>query len=228
MERNDFDCKGRYYEMSKSFLIIGLGRFGQSTARMLTTLGHEVLAVDRRADYVDAIKDSVLHAVQADTTDERAVSQLGVRNFDSVIICIGDDIRASVLTTVLCREMGARQIVAKAQDDLHQKLLIKTGADRVVQPEHDGGIRLARALVSHGVLDALDLTEDYSIHEVEIPKGWVGRSPAQLNVRSRYGVSIIALRRDGRVSVNIDANEPFQAGDSIYLLGDDASLERFG
>lgn len=212
--------------MSKSFLIIGLGRFGQSTARMLTMLGHEVLAVDKRADRVSAIKDSVMHAVQADTTDERAVAQLGIRNFDCVVICIGDDIRASVLATVLCREMGAKKIVAKAQDDLHQKLLIKTGADRVVQPEHDGGIRLARSLVAEGVLDSLDLSEEYSINEVEIPRDWIGRSLAQIDVRNRYGVSVIALRREGHVSVNIDPGEPFQKNDSIYLLGDDKSLER--
>lgn len=212
--------------MSKSFLIIGLGRFGQSTARMLTMLGHEVLAVDKRADRVSAIKDSVMHAVQADTTDERAVAQLGIRNFDCVVICIGDDIRASVLATVLCREMGAKKIVAKAQDDLHQKLLIKTGADRVVQPEHDGGIRLARSLVAEGVLDSLDLSEEYSINEVEIPRDWVGRSLAQIDVRNRYGVSVIAIRREGHVSVNIDPSDPFQKNDSIYLLGDDKSLER--
>ena len=212
--------------MSKSFLIIGLGRFGQSTARMLTTLGHEVLAVDKRADRVSMVKDNVMRAIQADTTDERAVAQLGIRNFDCIVICIGDDIRASVLATVLCREMGAHKIVAKAQDDLHQKLLIKTGADRVVQPEHDGGIRLARSLVAEGVLDSLDLSDEYSINEVEIPKDWIGRSLAQIDVRNRYGVSIIAIRRDGHVSVNIDPSEPFHKEDSIYLLGDDKSLER--
>ena len=130
-------------------------------------------------------------------------------------------------STVLCREMGAKKIVAKAQDDLHQKLLIKTGADRVVQPEHDGGIRLARSLVSDGVLDALDLSEDYSIHEIEIPKEWIGRSLAQIDVRNRYGVSIIAIRRDGHVTVNLDPTSAFHQDDSIYLLGDDASLDRF-
>lgn len=212
--------------MNKSFLIIGLGRFGQSTARMLTILGHEVVAVDKRADRVSAVKDSVMRAIQADTTDERAVAQLGIRNFDGVVICIGDDIRASVLATVLCREMGAKKIVAKAQDDLHQKLLIKTGADRVVQPEHDGGIRLARSLVAEGVLDSLDLSDEYSINEVEIPKDWIDRSLAQIDVRNRYGVSVIAVRREGHVSVNIDPNEPFHKEDSIYLLGDDRSLER--
>lgn len=212
--------------MSKSFLIIGLGRFGQSTARMLTTLGHEVVAVDKRADRVSTVKDNVMRAIQADTTDERAIAQLGIRNFDCIVICIGDDIRASVLATVLCREMGAKKIVAKAQDDLHLKLLIKTGADRVVQPEHDGGIRLARSLVAEGVLDSLDLSDEYSINEVEIPKEWIGRSLAQIDVRNRYGVSIIAVRRDGHVSVNIDPSEPFHKEDSIYLLGDDKSLER--
>ena len=123
--------------------------------------------------------------------------------------------------------MGAKKIVAKAQDDLHQKLLIKTGADRVVQPEHDGGIRLARSLVSDGVLDALDLSEEYSIHEVAVPKDWINRSLAQIDVRNRYGVSIIALRRDGHVTVNINPNDPFHNDDSIYLLGDDESLDHF-
>ncbi|MEG1523915.1 MAG: TrkA family potassium uptake protein [Clostridia bacterium] len=212
--------------MTKSFIIIGLGRFGTSTARMLNTLGHEVLAVDKRADRINAIRDSVLHAVQADTTDERVVAQLGVRNFDCVVICIGDDIRASILTTVLCREMGAKKIIAKSQDDLHHKLLIKTGADRVVQPEHDGGIRLARSLVAEGVLDSLDLSEEYSINEIVVPKSWVDKSLAGLNVRTRYGLSVIAIRRDGSVSVNIDPNEPFHEDDSIYVLGDNKSLER--
>ena len=212
--------------MSKSFIIIGLGRFGTSTARMLTTLGHEVLAVDKRADRVSAVKDSVMHAVQADSTDERALSQLGVRNFDCVVICIGDDIRASVLTTVLCREMGAKKIVAKAQDDLHQKLLIKTGADRVVQPEHDGGIRLARSLVAEGVLDSLDISDEYCINEIKIPKDWIGHSLAQIDVRNKYGFSVIAIRRDGHVAGNIDPNEPFHPDDSIYILGDNESLDK--
>lgn len=212
--------------MSKSFLIIGLGRFGTSTAKMLTMLGHEVQAVDRQRDRVNAVKDAVLQAVQADTTDERVVAQLGVGNFDCVVICIGDDIRASVLTTILCREKGAKKIIAKAQDDLHQKLLIKTGADRVVQPEHDGGIRLARSLVAEGVMDSLDLSEQYSINEVQLPESWIGKSLAEMNVRTRYGLSVIAVRRDGQVSVQMNPSAPFMKGDSIYVLGDNRSLER--
>ncbi|MDO4572100.1 MAG: TrkA family potassium uptake protein [Clostridia bacterium] len=205
--------------MTKSFLILGLGRFGTSTALMLTRLGHEVLAVDRRADRVNAIKDEVLHVVQADTSDERTIAQLGVSNFDCVVICIGDDIRASVLATVLCREMGASTIIAKAQDDLHAKLLMKTGADRVVQPEFDAGVRLARSLSAEGVIDSLDLSEDYSINEIAVPEEWIGKSLAALNVRKRYGLSVIAVRRDGHLLLNLDPNEPFHDQDTVYVLG---------
>ena len=212
--------------MAKSFVIIGLGRFGTSTAKMLSTLGHEVLAVDKRADRVNAVKDFVLHVVQADTTDERVVAQLGIRNYDCVVICVGDDIRTSVLTTVLCKEMGAKKIIAKAQDDLHQKLLIKTGADRVVQPEHDGGIRLARSLVAEGVLDSLDLSEEYSINEIVLPKSWAGKTLKGLDVRKNYGISVIAARRDGHICVNLDPNDILHADDTLYVLGDNNSLKK--
>ncbi len=212
--------------MKKSFLVVGLGRFGMSTARMLTALGHEVLAVDQNAELVAAIKDDVLHAVQADATDERVIRSLGVRNFDAVAICIGDDIRASILATVLCREAGAKKIIAKAQDDLHQKLLLKTGADRAVQPEHDGGVRLARTLADEGVLDSLDLSEEYSINEIAVPKAWASHSLAELNVRKRFGVSVLAIRRDGHIIINIDPETPFRAGDSIYVLGENRDLEK--
>lgn len=212
--------------MKKSFLVVGLGRFGMSTARMLTALGHEVLAVDQNAELVAAIKDDVLHAVQADATDERVIRSLGVRNFDAVAICIGDDIRASILATILCREAGAKKIIVKAQDDLHQKLLLKTGADRAVQPEHDGGVRLARTLADEGVLDSLDLSEEYSINEIAVPKAWVSHSLAELNVRKRFGVSVLAIRRDGHIIISIDPETPFRADDSIYVLGENRDLEK--
>ena len=158
-----------YNRMHKSFLIIGLGRFGSSTARMLTELGCEVMAVDKQMERVNSIKDDVLRAVRADTTDERTVEELGVSNFDCVVICIGDDLRASILATVLCREKGAKRIIAKAQDELHRTLLLKTGADAVVLPECDAGVRLARSLTMEGVLDSLDLPDGYSISQIVVP-----------------------------------------------------------
>ncbi len=212
--------------MKKSFMVIGLGRFGTSTAIMLTRIGHEVLAVDRRTDRVNAVKNDILHVVQADTSDERAVQQLGVSNFDCIVICIGDDIRASVLTTVLCREMGAKKIIAKAQDELHAKLLAKTGADSVVQPERDGGVRLARSLSAEGVIDSLDLSSDYCINELIVPEEWIGKSLASLSVRNRYGLSVIALRRDGHLTINLSPNELFLEGDMIFALGTNKSFQK--
>ena len=212
--------------MGKSFAVIGLGRFGMGTARMLTKLGHEVLAVDKQMDRVNLIKDDVLHAVRADTTDERAVSELGIRTFDCVVICIGDDIRASVLTTVLCREMGAKRIVAKAQDDLHKLLLLKTGADEAVQPEHDAGVRLARSLSMEGVLDSLDLPDGYTISQIVVPEQWIGKTLTDLKVRTRFGISVIAIRREGHVHANLDPNEIFLAEDSIYVIGGSKNLEK--
>ena len=211
--------------MRKNFLVIGLGRFGTSTATMLTKLGHQVLAVDRRADHVNSVKDDVTHAVQADTTDEHVIEQLGVNNFDCVVICIGDDIRASALTTVLCRENGAKRIVCKAQDLLHKLLLLKIGADTVVMPELDGGARLARSLVSQGVLDSLDLSEEYSINEVMVPESWVGKSLIELNARTRYGVTVVAIRRDEHVNANVDPHAPLLAGDTLFAIGSNKAFE---
>lgn len=211
--------------MQKNFMVIGLGRFGTSTAKMLFRLGHEVLAVDKRGDRVNSIKDDVTHAVHADTTDEHVVVQLGVSNFDCVVICIGDDIRASALTTVLCREKGAKRIICKAQDDLHKLLLLKTGADSVVMPELDGGARLARSLVAQGVLDSLDLSEEYSLNEVLVPETWVGKTLAGLDARNQYGMTIVAIRREGNVHINIDPNAPFLSGDTLYAIGSNKAFE---
>lgn len=210
----------------KSIAVIGMGRFGTSTALTLTELGHEVLAVDRDEERINLIKDRVLHAVAADSTDERVLTQLGIRNFDCVVVCVGNDLRASILTTVLCRELGAKEIIAKAQDELHAKLLLKTGADRVVQPEHDGGIRLARSLASESVIDSLDLSEKYSINEIHVPHSWIGKSLIGLNVRARFGVSVIAVRRDNDLHVNVNPGEPFRPEDTLFILGDNKSLER--
>lgn len=212
--------------MQKSFMVIGLGRFGTSTALTLSRLGHEVLAVDKRADRVNSIKDDVTHAVQADTTDERVIEQLGVRNFDCVVICIGDDIRASTLATVLCREKGAKRIICKAQDDLHKLLLRKTGADSVVMPELDGGARLARSLAVEGVLDSLDLSDDFSLNEILVPAGWVGKSLLELGARSKFGVSVVAIRRDGNIYANVDPSAPFLPGDTLYAIGSNKSFEK--
>ena len=213
---------------AKSFAVIGIGRFGASVAQTLCTLGHEVLAIDRDETRIAAIADLVTHAVVADTTDERALKRIGVRNFDCIIISVGDDIRTSILTTVLVKEQGAQYVIAKASDRLHARLLEKTGADKVVLPEHEAGVRLARSLVSGSIIDYLDLSDEYSINETLIPTPWVGKTLVELNVRNRFGVSVIAFRRGEDILVTLDPKAPLHAGDVLVMIGSNESLTRIG
>ena len=213
---------------AKSFAVIGIGRFGASVAQTLCTLGHEVLAIDRDETRIAAIADLVTHAVVADTTDERALKRIGVRNFDCIIISVGDDIRTSILTTVLVKEQGAQYVIAKASDRLHARLLEKTGADKVVLPEHEAGVRLARSLVSGSIIDYLDLSDEYSINETLIPTPWVGKTLVELNVRNRFGVSVIAIRRGEDILVTLNPKAPLHAGDVLVMIGSNESLTRIG
>ena len=213
---------------AKTFAVIGLGRFGTSVAQTLCALGHEVLAVDRDENRVAAVADSVTHAIVADTTDERALKRIGIRNFDCVILSVGDDIRASILSTVLMKEQGAPYVIAKASDALHAKLLEKTGADKVVLPEHEAGIRLARSLVSGSIIDYLDLSDKYIITETRIPEKWAGKTLIDLNVRRNYDVSVIAIRRGEEILVTLDPKAPLQRGDVLVMIGTNAGLSRIG
>lgn len=212
--------------MAKSFLVIGLGRFGQSVALALTKAGHEVMAVDRMMENVEAIKDHVLHAAQCDTCEERVVAGLGVDEFDAVIICIGTDVRASVLSAVLCLEYGAKQVVAKAQDELHEKLLKKVGAHRVLQPEKEAGTRLAHSLVFDNVKEYLQLSDEVSISELQVPKAWVEKTLIELDVRRVFHVSVIAVRRNGQMISNLDASMHFEKDDTLVLIGKNRALNR--
>ena len=215
-------------QQTSSFAVIGMGRFGTSVAQTLFSLGHEVLAIDKDDGRIAAVADTVTHAVVADTTDERALKHIGVQDFDCVIVSVGDDIRTSILTTVLLKEQGCPFVIAKAADKLHARLLEKTGADKVVLPEHEAGIRLARSLVSGSIIDYLDLSDKYSINEIRIPDGWVGRTLVQLNLRSRLGVSVIAIRRGKEILVTLDPNAPLHAGDVLVMIGATEALNRIG
>ena len=212
--------------MSKSFAVIGIGRFGTSVALTLSLMGHEVLAVDTSAAAIDSIADRVTHAIVADATDERVLRRIGIAEFDAVVISVAADIRASILTAMLSKELGAKRIVAKAADDLHAKLLIKAGADQVVQPERDSGVRLARSIAVDSVLDYFALTDDVSINELRLPYSWAGKSLVQLGIRTRYGVSVIAIKRGEKMIVAIDPNSALEQGDVLVLLGSNHELEK--
>ncbi len=210
--------------MKKSFVIIGLGRFGTSLALQLFEMGQEVLAVDIESAKVEAIKDHVTVAAQADLRDERALLQLGVQNFDAVIISIGGDVQSSIMATVLCKELGARMIIAKAADALHAKLLKKVGADKILMTEREAGARLARSLVSESLIDYLELSDQYSVSEISIPSKWVGHSLNELRVRNIYDISVIAICRDESIIVKIDPKEDLKAGDILVVIGENKDI----
>ncbi len=209
----------------KSYIVIGLGLFGAEVARKLCQLGCEVLAMDVRNDLVQQLSGDVTHAVVGDGQDKEVLRALGAGNFDCAIIAIGDDLAASVLTTMNLSELGVPYIVCKAHDETHRRVLEKLGVNRVVIPEYEFGGKLARSLSSHNVLDYIELSEDYGILEVPAPKSWVGKTILELNVRAKLGVNIIAVKNGEKTNVSPSANYKILAGDIMVVLGDNKALE---
>jgi trk system potassium uptake protein TrkA len=209
----------------KSYVVIGLGRFGSEVARQLYSLGCEVLALDMRSDLVQQISKDVTHAVVGDGQDIEVLKALGVRNMDCAIVAIGDDLAASVLATMNMKELGIPYVVCKAHDDTHRRVLEKLGADRVVIPEKENAARLARSLSTPNVLDYIELSEDYGIVEVPAPKSWHEKSLKDLNVRAKLGVNILAVRRQGKINVSPSADFTIRSGDVMVVLGDSLALE---
>ena len=208
--------------------VIGLGRFGSSVARTLAQSGCEVLAVDADAERVKAIVEQVTEAVQADALDEGALKSLGLRNFEAVVVAIGHEVKASILVTLLLKEMGVPKIVAKAQDELHGKVLQKVGADIVVFPERDMGVRLAHTLLSRSIIDEIQLSTDYSIFELQAPTQFLDRSLKDLQLRQRFGMTVLAVRRGEGVVVSPDASFVLEHGDILVALGRADKIEKLG
>lgn len=211
---------------NKQFVIIGLGRFGSSVARTLSDLGNDVLAIDKDEDIVQEISDEVTHAVQLDATDENALRSLGIRNFDVAVVTIGDNIQASIMATLLVKELGVKYIIAKAQSDLHSKVLYKIGADRVVLPEKEMGIRVAHNLVSTNILDYIELSPDYSVIEIQASENWSGKTLNDLGLRSKYGINIMAIKRGDDVNISPLAEDIIEADDIIVAIGSGEDLSR--
>ena len=186
----------------KTFVVIGLGRFGSAVATELCSLGHEVLALDTDAEKIQKLADQVTHAVVGDARDADVLRALGVRNYDCAIVATGFDVGNSTLITLNLKEAGVRQVICKAQSHVHRKVLEKIGADRVVFPEHEMGLKLAQGLSSVNVLNFIELSDDFGIVELAAPRSWQGRTLRELDVRVRHHVNVIALRdRDGELDV---------------------------
>ena len=209
----------------KTYVVIGLGRFGSALSRQLCMLGAEVLAMDVQSSLVQQLANDVTQAVVGDAQDKEVLRSLGVRNFDCAVIAIGDNLAASVLITMNLKELGVPYIVCKAHDETHRRVLEKLGVDRVVIPEQEHAQRLGRSLFSHNVLDYIELSEDYGILEVPSPKSWVGKSLKELNVRAKLGVNIIAVENGKATNVSPAADYRIQKEDVLVVLGDNYALE---
>ena len=209
----------------KSYVVVGLGRFGSEVARQLHLQGCEVLAMDMSSELVQQVSPDVTHAVVADGRDKEVLKALGVRNFDCGIVAIGDDLAASVLATMNLKELGLSYVVCKAHDDTHRKVLEKLGADRVVIPEQENACRLARSLSTPNVLDYIEISEDYGIVEVPVPILWADKDLRELNIRAKLGVNILAVRRGGHIFVSPAADFVICQGDVAVILGDTDSLK---
>ena len=210
----------------KQFAVIGLGRFGTTVATALYKLGYDVLAVDSDEERVHAFSNEATHVVQADSTDEETLKALGIRNFDVVVVAIGQDIQANMMTTLLLRELGVSLIIVKAANALHGKMLEKIGADRVVYPERDMGLRLAHNLVSSNILDFIELSPDLSIVEINAPAFVTGKTLAESNLRALYEVNVVALKRSGEIKVPPRPDEVIQREDVLVLVGRNEGLRR--
>ena len=205
----------------KTFAVIGLGRFGTALATQLYELGHEVLAIDRDENAVQAIADRVTHAASGEGSDSAVLKALGVRNCDCAIVALAQDVGKSALITLALKEMGVPQVVCKAKDDTHKRVLKCIGADRVIIPEQESGIKLAQGLARSNVLNFIELSEDYGIVEVDPPAGWYGKTLLEMNVRAQYKVTVIAAHQKGSDGLTVapGAGYTFREGESIVVLG---------
>jgi trk system potassium uptake protein TrkA len=215
--------------VSKQYLVIGAGHFGSSVAATLCELGHDVMVADIDAALVQQMSGSVTRAVQADATSEAALNSLGIKDFDVIVVAIGQEIQSSIMICILLVEMGARYIVAKAQSDLHGKVLSKIGVNRVVFPERDMGQKLAHSLSAFNIVDLIELSSNSRVVEVAAPADMVGCSLQELNLRARFGINVIALRsKEGKTNISPGAEDKINRDDLIVAVGDTKALKKMG
>ncbi|PWM45717.1 MAG: potassium transporter Trk [Clostridiales bacterium] len=205
----------------KSFLIIGLGRFGKSVALTLTALGNEVLAVDKNPEIVEDVAPHVTHALSGECKDKQTLESLGVRNFDCIIVAMSESVESSILITLMLKDLGAKYVINKASTEIHARVLRQVGADKIIFPEKDMGTKLAQRLSSAGILDFIELSDKYSIVEIQMPKAWVGKTLRALNLRSNYGINVVALKNHESETIDVSPNPDgvFTENDVLVVIG---------
>lgn len=210
----------------KSVLLIGLGRFGRHIAMKLNDLDHQVMAVDTNEERVNAVMPIVTSGQIGDSTNEGFLMSLGIRNFDSCIVAIGDNFQNSLETASLLKELGAKKVIARASTEVQEKFLLRNGADEVVYPEKQLAAWTAIRCTSEHILDYIELDEDYSIFEVEIPAEWNGKTVLQLDIRKKFGINILGIRTNGRLNMNVTPDVMLTLDQSILVLGQQRSIQK--
>ncbi len=210
----------------KSVLLIGINHFGTMIAKRLHELGHQVLAVDRDEDRINAVLPLVTDAQIGDSTNEAFLRSLGVNNFDVCIVTIGSDFQSSLETTSLLKELGARLVVSRADREAQEKFLLKNGADEVINPEKQIADWAAIRYASNHILDYIRLDEEHAIFEVSVPREWLGKTVAEIDIRRRYGINILAVKREGKMTLSVTPDTVLDCGLSMLVLGERRSMQR--
>lgn len=210
----------------KSILLVGLGRFGRHVAQKLDELHHQVMAVDKQESRVNAVLPYVANAQIGDSTNEDFLMSLGVRNFDVCIVAIGDDFQSSLETTSLLKDLGARMVVARAARDRHAKFLLRNGADEIVYPEKQLAAWTAIRYSSDHILDYIELDKDYAMLEIAIPKSWEGKTIAQLDIRRKYNINIMAMKKAGKMNLNISPDTELTSDETLLVLGNNHDIQK--
>ena len=210
----------------KTYAVFGLGRYGTAVAKELVENGIEVIAVDSDERIVN---DSVAYLPMckcADVTDAEVISRLGIGNIDTVIVCMANNLEASVMAITLCKEAGVKTVIAKCSNEMQQKILLRVGADRVVFPEKESGVRLAKNLLSSGFIDMISLSEDVSMVEIDVKDEWCGKNLIELNLRKKYGFNVVAIKKGDKVNVNVNPEQIIDAECSLIVIANTAKLRK--
>ena len=211
--------------MKKQYAVFGLGSFGESVAIALQGLGCEVIVVDDDMERIEDIANSVSYAMKADFGDPDVVRSLGTKNLDGVVVAVADNMEASIMATLVCKEIGVPYVISKAKNDLHATVLKKIGADAIIFPEKEMGVRLAKNLMSANFADWIALSPDYSLVETVIPRGWIGKSLQDLDVRRKYGINVVGIKVGEDIEVNPNPETALEDGMVMILVGANKDLE---
>lgn len=213
-------------ELKKTYAVFGLGRYGTAVARELVENGMEVIAVDTEQKLVNDAAAYLPVCKCADVTDPEVISRLGIGSVDTVIVCMASNLEASVMAVTLCKEAGVSTVIAKCANEMHQKILLRVGADKVVFPENESGIRLAKNLLSSGFIDMISLSKEVSIVEIDVKEEWQGKNLIELNLRKKYGLNIIAIKKGKDVDVNINPEQRLDAETTLIVIANTSKLRR--